>query len=75
MGFQFTDFLRRDTIVRDLRNRYPETGEVFERLGVRASCWDCPLIQAAHRSGITVEELVAALEEVIFRERRASKPR
>ena len=65
MSFLFTDRLRRDLIVRDVRNRYPQTDEVFERFGVRPSCWDCSLAVVAHRSGVSLEELLGALEEAI----------
>lgn len=65
MSFRFTDLIRRDMIVRDIRNRYPQTHEVFEHFGVRASCWDCSLAEVAHRSGIRVEELIAALDKAV----------
>ena len=67
MTFQFTDPLRRDMVVRDIRNRHPETQEVFERFGVRTSCWDCSLTEVAHRSGVRLEELMGALEEAVTR--------
>ena len=65
MSFRFTDLIRRDMLVRDIRNRYPHTHEVFERFGVRTPCWDCSVAEVAHRSGIRVEELLAALDEVV----------
>lgn len=65
MSFRFTDLIRRDMLVRDIRNRYPQTRDVFERFGVRTPCWDCSVAEVAHRSGVSVEELLAALNDVI----------
>lgn len=65
MSFRFTDLVRPDMLVRDLRNRYPQTREVFERFGVRAPCWDCSLAEVARRSGVPVQELLRALEEAL----------
>lgn len=66
MSIRFSDLIRRDRLVRDVRNRYPQTHEVFERFGVRASCWDCSLVEVAYRSGTGVEELMAALDKAIL---------
>ena len=65
MSFRFTDLIRRDMIVRDIRNCYPETEAVFERFRVRASCWDCSVDQVAHRSSASVDELLGALNDAI----------
>lgn len=65
MSFRFTDLIRRDMIVRDIRNRYPETEEVFERFRVRPSCWDCSVVEVTHRSGASVDELLGALNDAI----------
>lgn len=66
MPFNFAELIRRDMIVRDIRNRYPATREIFERFGVRAPCWDCSLAEVAHRSGVCVEELQQALDQAVF---------
>ena len=66
MAFRFTDLIRRDMIVRDVHNRYPQTEEVFERFRVRPSCWDCSMTEVAHRSGVSVGDLLDALNEVVF---------
>ncbi len=71
MSFRFTDLIRRDMIVRDIRNRYPETQEVFERYSVRTPCWDCSVVEVAHRSDVSVDELVAALNQAIAHRLRA----
>ena len=75
MSFRFTDLIRRDMIVRYIRNRYPQTQEVFKRFGVRTPCWDCSLVEVAHRSGVSVEELLAALDEVVVPRIRAEQER
>ncbi len=75
MSFQFANRFRRDMIVRDIRNGYPETQEVFERFAVRAPCWDCSLVEVSHRCGIRVEELVSSLEEVVAAQTLAERQR
>ncbi len=66
MSFRFTDLIRQDMIVRDIRHRCPATETVFERFRIRAPCWDCSVEQAAHRSGTSSDDLVDALNKVIF---------
>jgi len=71
MGFNFTELIRRDMMVRDIRNRYPETQEVLERYSVRTPCWDCSVAEVAHRSDVSVDELLAALNQAIAHRLRA----
>ena len=66
MAFRFTDLIQRDMIVRDVHNRYPQTEEVFERFRVLPSCWDCSMTEVAHRSDVSVEDLLDALNEAVF---------
>ncbi len=65
MTFRFDNLLWGDMLVRDIRNRHPQTREVFARFGVRTPCWDCSLAEVAHRSDVSLEELLDALNEVL----------
>ena len=40
MTFRFDNLLRGDMLVRDIRNRHPQTREVFARFGVCTPCWN-----------------------------------
>lgn len=63
--FRFTDLVGGTEIVRDVRQKYPETNEVFERFGLRASCHDCSIEQAARKVGAAYDELLAELNRTI----------
>ncbi|MFQ5776739.1 MAG: hypothetical protein ACE5IP_01885 [Terriglobia bacterium] len=69
MSFPFPERIRREMLVRDIRNRFPQTREVFDRLGVRVPCWDCSLAEIAPRSGKSLEELLDLLNQAV-----AAKP-
>jgi iron-sulfur cluster repair protein YtfE (RIC family) len=63
--FRFTDLVRASEVVRDVKQKYPETGAVFERFGLRPSCYDCSIHQAARKVGAVVDDLLAELNEAI----------
>ncbi len=65
--FRFTDQVRGGEIVRDVKQRFPETGSVFERFGLRLPCYDCTIDQAARKVGAVVGELLAEVNEVVHR--------
>lgn len=64
--------VRRDMIVRDVRERHPETRAVFEQFEVREACWDCSVAEVAHRSAVDLPELLGALNAAIARARTRS---
>ena len=70
--FRFTDLVRGSEIVRDVKQKFPETEEVFERFGLRPSCYDCSIEQAALKTGVIVSDLLSALNEVIAKGRDAA---
>jgi hypothetical protein len=70
--FRFTDLVRGSEIVRDVRQKFPETEEVFERFGLRPACYDCSIEQAARKVGAVVADLLSALNEVIAKGRGVS---
>ena len=64
--FRFDHLIRRDMIVRDVKQRYPETISVFENLHYRAACDDCDIETVARKNGLDVRDVVEALNEAAF---------
>jgi hypothetical protein len=71
--FRFTDQVRGGEVVRDVKQRFPETSAVFEKHGVRASCYDCSIDQAARKVGAVVGDLLVEVNEVILQTRGAAQ--
>jgi hypothetical protein len=67
--FRFTDQVRGGEIVRDVKQRFPETSAVFEKHGLRSSCYDCSIDQAARKVGAVVGDLLLEVNEVISQTR------
>jgi len=65
--FRFPDQVRGGEIVRDVKQRFPETASVFEKFGLRPPCCDCSIDQAARKVGAVVGDLLAEANEVISR--------
>lgn len=63
--FRFTDLVRASEVVRDVKQKYPETAPVFEQFGLRPACYDCSIEQAARKAGAPVSDLLLELDEVI----------
>ncbi len=63
--FRFTDLVTASEVVRDVKQKYPETAAVFERFGLRPPCYDCSIHQAARKVGAVVDDLLAELNEAI----------
>lgn len=63
--FRFIDLVRGSEVVRDVKQKYPETAAVFEKFGLRPSCYDCSIDQAARKVGAVVDDLLAELNEAI----------
>ena len=64
--FRFDQLIRRDTIIRDVKQRHPETIDVFERLHFRAPCDDCDIETVARKNGLNVRDVVDALNAAAF---------
>ncbi|MBI4166003.1 MAG: hypothetical protein HY508_09760 [Acidobacteria bacterium] len=63
--FRFTNFIHPDETVREVRQKYPETEEVFERYSLRAVCYDCSIEQIAFKVGVPVVDLLLELDQTI----------
>ena len=64
--FRFDQLIRRDTIVRDVKQRYPETIPVLEALHFRTSCDDCDIETVARKNGLRVPDVIEALNRAAF---------
>jgi len=64
--FRFDQLIRRDAIVRDVKQRHPATVPVFEELHFRASCDDCDIETVARKNGLNVQDVVEALNQAAF---------
>jgi hypothetical protein len=64
--FRFDQLIRRDTIIRDVKQRHPATIPVFEELQFRAPCDDCTIETVARKNGLNVLDVVAALNQAAF---------
>jgi hypothetical protein len=64
--FRFDQLIRRDMIIRDVKQRHPETLPVFEQLHYRTSCDDCDIETVARKNGLKVPDVVEALNRAAF---------
>jgi len=67
--FQFTDLIRGGESVREVKQKFPETGPVFERFGLRSSCDDCSIEMAARKVGAPLEDLMVEVNKAIYKGR------
>jgi hypothetical protein len=59
--FRFDRLIRRDMIVRDVKQSHPETLPVFDLYGFRASCDDCDIETVARKNGLSSQDILHAL--------------
>ena len=64
--FRFDQLIRRDMIIRDVKQRHPETIDIFERLHFRTSCDDCDIETVARKNGFHTPDVVDALNQAAF---------
>ena len=64
--FRFDHLIRRDAIIRDVKQRHPETIPIFEDLHFRSSCDDCEIELVARKNGLNVLDVVDALNRAAF---------
>ena len=64
--FRFDQLIRRDMIIRDVKQRHPETMPVFEELHYRAACDDCDIETVARKNGLNVRDVIDALNQAAF---------
>jgi len=66
---QFTDLVRGDEIVREVKQKFPETEPVFEKFGLRPSCYDCSIEMAARKVGASFDDLLVEVNKAIYKSR------
>jgi len=66
---QFTDLVRGSEIVREVKQKFPETEAVFEKFGLRPSCYDCSIEMAARKVGASFDDLLVAVNKAIYKSR------
>jgi len=71
--FRFDQLIRRDMIIRDVKQRHPETIPLFEQLHIRAACDDCDIETVARKNGLDVRDVVEALNGAAFGPEKADR--
>jgi hypothetical protein len=64
--FRFDQLIRRDTIIRDVKRRFPQTIPVFEQFGIRPACDDCDIETVARTNGINSLDVAEAFDRSAF---------
>ncbi len=67
--FRFADLVRGTELIRDVKQKYPETAPVFEKFGLHPSCYDCPIDVAARKAGAALDDLLVAVNKAIYQKR------
>ena len=66
---KFSDLVRGSEMVRDVKQKFPETGVVFEKFGLRPSCYDCSIEMAARKVGASLDDLMVEVNKAIYKSR------
>ena len=66
--FRFDRLIRRDMLVRDVKQQHPSTVAVFEELGFRAPCDDCDIETVSRRNGLDTRDVIDQLNRAAFPE-------
>ena len=64
--FRFDQLIRRDMIIRDVKQRFPQTVPIFEAFHFRASCDDCDIETVARKNGLRTPDVLDSLNEAAF---------
>jgi len=71
---RFDQFIRRDMVVRDVKQRHPQTVEVFEALHFRSVCDDCDIATVVRRNGLILQDVLDALNQAAFGSKVNTEP-
>jgi hypothetical protein len=63
---RFSDLVRGGEVVREVKQKYPETAVVFEKFGLRPSCDDCSIEMSARKVGASLEDLLVEANKAIY---------
>lgn len=64
--FRFDQLIRRDAIIRDVKQRFPVTIPIFEQFRFRPVCDDCDIETVARKNGLKAADVVDALNQAAF---------
>jgi hypothetical protein len=64
--FRFDQLIRRDMIIRDVKQRHPETISIFDGFRYRSSCDDCDIETVARKNGLNSLDVLEALNQAAF---------
>ena len=64
--FRFDRLIRRDMLIRDVKQQYPMTTKVFEEFGFRSICDDCDIETGARKNGVNSRDVVDRLNRAAF---------
>ena len=64
--FRFDQLIRRDMIIRDVKQRHPETIPIFDGFRYRSSCDDCDIETVARKNGLNSLDVLEALNQAAF---------
>ena len=64
--FRFDQLIRRDMIIRDVKQRHPETVDIFDGLHFRSACDDCDIETVARKNGLDIRDVLDALNQAAF---------
>lgn len=66
---QFTDLVRGGEVVREVKQKYPETAPVFEVFNLRPACDDCSIEMSSRKVGAPLDDLLVAVNKAIYQSR------
>jgi hypothetical protein len=64
--FRFDQLIRRDMIIRDVKQRFPQTVAIFDAYHFRSSCDDCDIETVARKNGLKTMDVIDSLNEAAF---------
>jgi hypothetical protein len=64
--FRFDQLIRREMIVRDVKQRHPETVPIFDALNFRYTCDDCDIETVVRKNGLKLPDVLDALNAAAF---------
>lgn len=64
--FRFDQLIRRDMIIRDVKQRHPATVSIFDALRFRSVCDDCDIETVARKNGLKIADVLDALNQAVF---------
>jgi len=64
--FRFDQLIRRDMIVREVKQRYPQTVALFEQFRFHPVCDDCDIGTVVRKNGLNLADVLDALNQAAF---------